>query len=123
MWNHFSCKTSMKFEFEFWGGAVQAETDKALRPEPKVEFSGEEVGGRYLDLHEHYRRFLNLKVGRKLEYPEYVSLFAHFDDIPRHKRISHSYRWGHWIHKWFESLMLLKRISHSWRRGCWKYWV
>eukprot|EP00884_Botryococcus_braunii_P019277 jgi/Botrbrau1/6032/Bobra.0042s0017.1 len=69
-----------------------AESDRALRVEPKVDFSGEEVGGRYLDLHEHYRRFINLKVGRKLEYPEYVSLFAHFDDIPRHKRNSKAYR-------------------------------
>jgi hypothetical protein len=71
---------------------MQAEPDKAPKFEVKVDFSGEEVGGRYLDLHDHFRHFINAKFGRKLEYPEYVSLIAHFDDIPRQQRSTKAYR-------------------------------
>ena len=77
---------------------LQAENDElALREEPKVEFSGEEGQGRFLDLHEHYHTFINSKFGHSKEqapkeYQEYVRSVTDFAQIPRQHRISRPYR-------------------------------
>lgn len=78
---------------------LQAENDElALREEPKVDFSGEEGQGRFLDLHEHYHTFINSKFGHSKEqapkeYQEYVSSVTDFAQIPRQNRISRPYRY------------------------------
>ena len=63
-----------------------------MAAEPKVDFSGEEGGGRYLDLHLHFHTFVNSKFKRDLSYPEYAVAFDDFKDIPRQHRISRPYR-------------------------------
>ena len=78
--------------------SVQAENDElALREEPRVEFSGEEGQGRFLDLHEHYHAFINSKFGHSKEeapkeYQEYVASVTDFSQIPRQHRNTRSYR-------------------------------
>lgn len=78
---------------------LQAENDElALREEPKVDFSGEEGQGRFLDLHEHYHTFINSKFGHSKEqapkeYQEYVRTVTDFAQIPRQHRISRPYRY------------------------------
>jgi Pre-mRNA-splicing factor SF3A3, of SF3a complex, Prp9 len=58
-----------------------------------VEFSGEEALGRFLDVHEHYNRFINSKFGRQLDYAGYLAALDAFEDVPRHLRASKPYRW------------------------------
>ncbi|KAG1663564.1 hypothetical protein FOA52_013184 [Chlamydomonas sp. UWO 241] len=56
---------------------TEAENDEhLLKEEPRLEFSGDEGLGRFLDLHEHYQAFINSKFGKKFEYFEYVGSFA-----------------------------------------------
>lgn len=77
----------------------QAENDElASREEPRVEFSGEEGQGRFLDLHEHYHTFINSKFGHSKEeapkeYQDYVTSVTDFSQIPRQHRISRPYRY------------------------------
>ncbi len=76
----------------------QAENDElASQEEPRVEFSGEEGQGRFLDLHEHYHTFINSKFGHSKEeapkeYQDYVTSVTDFSQIPRQHRISRPYR-------------------------------
>jgi hypothetical protein len=71
----------------------QAEPEEeALKEVPEVPFSGEEVGGRYLDLHEHFHRFVNAKFGKQLDYVEYLVSFSDVDEIPRQQRLSKPFR-------------------------------
>ena len=52
---------------------TREERDEALLAEPRVEFTGEEgSSGRFLDLHEHFRTFVNAPFGRKLDYQAYL---------------------------------------------------
>ena len=80
-------------------GCLQAENDElALREEPKVDFSGEEGQGRFLDLHEHYHTYINSKFGHSKEqapkeYQEYVRTVTDFAQIPRQHRLSRPYRY------------------------------
>ena len=72
---------------------TEAEDDEAaLNHEPPVEFSGEEVFGKYLDLHEQYNSFVNKSFGEQIEYAEYLTSFMEFDKIPRKKKLSKQYR-------------------------------
>jgi splicing factor 3A subunit 3 len=72
---------------------MQAESDEAIvRMETKVDFSGEEVGGRYLDLHEHFHDFVNSKFKRDIPYSEFCVSFDDFADISRDHRLSKPYR-------------------------------
>lgn len=41
------------------------------------EFSGEELGGRFLDLYEPYEMFINLKGVKRMTYLDYISSFDH----------------------------------------------
>ena len=74
--------------------AWQAENDAlALRGgELPVDFSGEEALGRFLDVHEHYNRFINSKFGRQLDYAGYLAALDAFEDVPRPLRASKPYR-------------------------------
>jgi len=59
-----------------------------------VAFSGEELYGRFLDLHELYVQFCNLpfqqklakKTGEKLEYGQYLETFTGFASIPANQK-------------------------------------
>ena len=81
---------------------IQAENDElGVREEPRVDFSGEEGQGRFLDLHEHYQTFINSKFGfskeeAPKEYQEYVTSITELTQIPRQHRTSRGYRynWG-----------------------------
>lgn len=66
--------------------------EEALKEQVEVPFSGEEVGGRYLDMHAHYHTFVNSKFGRQCDYVEYLGSFANVDEIPRQQRLSKPYR-------------------------------
>ena len=72
---------------------VQAEPDdEALKEVVEVPFSGEEAGGRYLDLHEPFHRWVNAKFGSQIDYVEYLTGFAVLDGVPRAQRLTKPYR-------------------------------
>eukprot|EP00878_Enallax_costatus_P015542 GHUV01016279.1.p1 GENE.GHUV01016279.1~~GHUV01016279.1.p1 ORF type:complete len:477 (+),score=184.94 GHUV01016279.1:401-1831(+) len=72
---------------------TMAEDDSALlKEEPKVEFSGEEGMGRYLDLHELHRVFQNAKFGRRCDYLEYLNHLADFASIDKTLKFTKPYR-------------------------------
>jgi len=56
-----------------------------------VEFSDEEGYGRFLDLHEHYNRYVNIKGIIKIEYLDYPTVFDKLFDIHKDKK-SNAYR-------------------------------
>ena len=51
-----------------------------------VEFSDEEGYGKFLDLHECYDKFINLKGVDKMDYINYITAFDQLYDIPRDKK-------------------------------------
>ena len=51
-----------------------------------VEFSDEEGYGKFLDLHECYDKFVNLKGVEKMDYINYVTAFDQLYDIPRDRK-------------------------------------
>lgn len=57
-----------------------------------MSFSGDEVGGRYLDVHEHFHRFVNAKFGKQLDYLEYLTSFSDVSEISKQHRLSKPYR-------------------------------
>ena len=66
--------------------------DEALKEVVEMAFSGDEVGGRYLDVHEHFHQYVNAKFGKQLDYLEYLTSFWEVSDISRQHRLSESYR-------------------------------
>lgn len=55
--------------------------------EVNVAFSGEECGGRCLDLHELHNKFLNLSKDQPpVDYMTYLETFHEFDKIPTEKK-------------------------------------
>ena len=57
-----------------------------------MSFSGDEVGGRYLDVHEHFHCYVNAKFGKQLDYLEYLTSFSEFSEVSRQHRLSKPYR-------------------------------
>lgn len=51
-----------------------------------IEFTDEEGYGKYLDLHECYYKFLNLKGIEKVDYITYLTTFDHLYDIPKDRK-------------------------------------
>ncbi|KAH0631052.1 hypothetical protein JD844_005133 [Phrynosoma platyrhinos] len=51
-----------------------------------VEFTDEEGYGRYLDLHDCYLKYINLKSSEKLDYITYLSTFDQLFDIPKERK-------------------------------------
>ena len=51
-----------------------------------VEFTDEESFGRYLDLHECYDKYINLRGLEKTDYITYLSIFDHLYDIPKDRK-------------------------------------
>ncbi len=66
--------------------------EEALKEVVEVSFSGDEVGGRYLDVHEHFHRFVNAKFGKQLDYLEYLTSFSDVLEISKQHRLSKPYR-------------------------------
>ena len=53
-----------------------------------AEFSDEEGYGKYLDLHECYTRYVNLKGVEKVDYVTYLTLFDQLAELPRDRKNS-----------------------------------
>lgn len=51
-----------------------------------VEFTDEEGCGRYLDLHECYEKYLNVRGVEKVDYITYLMTFDHVFDIPKERK-------------------------------------
>uniref|UniRef100_A0A8C9KUD1 Splicing factor 3a subunit 3 n=1 Tax=Serinus canaria TaxID=9135 RepID=A0A8C9KUD1_SERCA len=51
-----------------------------------VEFTDEEWYGRYLDLHDCYLKYINLKSSQKLDYITYLSTFDQLFSIPKERK-------------------------------------
>jgi len=51
-----------------------------------VDFTDEEGYGRYLDLHEAYEKYINLKGVEKIDYITYLATFDQFFDIPKDRK-------------------------------------
>nr|DBA33629.1 TPA: hypothetical protein GDO54_001281 [Pyxicephalus adspersus] len=51
-----------------------------------VEFTDEESYGRYLDLHDCYLKYTNLKSSEKLDYITYLTTFDQLFDIPKERK-------------------------------------
>ncbi len=72
---------------------AEGEEVAALAAEPPVEFSGEEGGGRFLDLHEFHRTFANARFGDpQLSYLAYLDTVADPTAIPRRRRATGQFR-------------------------------
>ena len=57
-----------------------------------VEFTDEEGYGKYLDLHEVYEKYINLKGVEKLDYITYLSEFDRLHEIPKDRKNAADYR-------------------------------
>ena len=66
---------------------------KIIDEETKVAFSGEEIFGKYLDLHTFYLRYSNLQnvASREQEYLQYLDKFNSFFFIPENSKGSKAY--------------------------------
>ncbi|XP_014237328.1 splicing factor 3A subunit 3 [Trichogramma pretiosum] len=51
-----------------------------------IDFTDEEGYGKYLDLHECYEKYINLKGVEKVDYITYLTIFDHLFDIPKDKK-------------------------------------
>lgn len=51
-----------------------------------VEFTDEEGYGKYLDLHQCYEKFINLKGMEKIDYITYLTTFDQLYEISREKK-------------------------------------
>ncbi|XP_067947719.1 splicing factor 3A subunit 3-like [Watersipora subatra] len=69
----------MSVEFEEIDKARETVDDKTIL----VDFTDEEGYGKYLDLHESYERFINLKGIPKMDYITYLTTFDKMFDIPK----------------------------------------
>jgi splicing factor 3A subunit 3 len=85
--------------------------------EPK--FSGEEGFGKYLDLNQHYDRYLNLKgvLDQKMSYMSYLADFDKFELIPRETRSRSDYvnylqDLCNYLEHWMQRAKPLINIAH-----------
>lgn len=76
----------MSVEFE----ELKRTREQALEdPSVLVEFSDEEGYGKFLDLHQVYEMFVNLKGVERVDYITYVMQFDRLFDIPRERKGAH----------------------------------
>ncbi|KAK2973584.1 hypothetical protein RJ640_023234 [Escallonia rubra] len=75
-----------------WVVNDEDEFEQLLQEEPQIEFSGEEGSGRYLDLHELYNHYINLKFEDPIEYSAYLDGFPQVHKIPRKKKLARKYK-------------------------------
>uniref|UniRef100_A0AAQ4RAV4 Splicing factor 3a, subunit 3 n=1 Tax=Gasterosteus aculeatus aculeatus TaxID=481459 RepID=A0AAQ4RAV4_GASAC len=79
--NEISIPMSVEFE-----ELMKARDNPSEEAQNLVEFSDEEGYGRYLDLHDCYLKYINLKGAEKLEYISYLSSFDQLFDIPKDRK-------------------------------------
>lgn len=60
--------------------------------EEMVEFTDEEGYGKYLDLHECYEQFVNLKHATKIDYLTYLTSFDRLFEFPKDKKLNADYK-------------------------------
>ena len=51
-----------------------------------MDFADEEGYGKYLDLHECFLKYINLKGVQKIDYISYLSVFDQLFDIPKDRK-------------------------------------
>ncbi|XP_032083894.1 splicing factor 3A subunit 3 [Thamnophis elegans] len=73
----------MSVEFE---ELLKARENPSEEAQNLVEFTDEEGYGRYLDLHDCYLKYINLKSSEKLDYITYLSTFDQLFDIPKDRK-------------------------------------
>jgi len=71
--------------------SVEFDELKRVRENPSddtamIQFSDEEGYGKYLDLHECYSKFINLKGVERIDYIQYITSFDKLADIPKEKK-------------------------------------
>ncbi|KAI8520637.1 PREDICTED: splicing factor 3A subunit 3-like [Branchiostoma belcheri] len=71
----------MSVEFEMVKEARENPTDEAM-----VDFTDEEGYGKYLDLHECFEKYINLKGIEKVDYITYLNVFDQFFDIAKDRK-------------------------------------
>ena len=76
-----SISVPMSVEFEELKKAREGNDDTIM-----AEFTDEEGYGRYLDLHECYEKFINLKGVDRVDYVTYLTMFDRLFDIPKNKK-------------------------------------
>ncbi|KAB0802975.1 hypothetical protein PPYR_05161 [Photinus pyralis] len=73
----------MSVEFDELAKARENPTDELSN---LVDFSDEEGYGKFLDLHECYEKYINLKGIEKVDYITYLSMFEQLYDIPKERK-------------------------------------
>uniref|UniRef100_A0A7S2SXV1 Matrin-type domain-containing protein n=2 Tax=Chloropicon primus TaxID=1764295 RepID=A0A7S2SXV1_9CHLO len=74
--------------------SVDKDEEEFLKSRPRVDFSGEEAQGRFLDLHDVHRSFTNApKFGNKdLSYLDFLGMFCDFRSIPKPSKLNQEYK-------------------------------
>ena len=74
--------------------SVDKDEEEFLKSMPRVDFSGEEAQGRFLDLHDVHRSFANApKFGNKdLSYLDFLGMFCDFGSIPKPSKLNQEYK-------------------------------
>lgn len=73
----------MSVEFDEIAKAREKPTEESSN---MVEFSDEEGYGKFLDLHECYEKYINLKGIEKVDYITYLGMFDQLYDIPKERK-------------------------------------
>ncbi|KAJ6376079.1 hypothetical protein OIU77_000950 [Salix suchowensis] len=61
---------------------VNEDYEAMLKEEPVIEFTSEEAFGKYLDMHELYNQYNNLKFEKPIEYSTYLDIFSQPHIVP-----------------------------------------
>uniref|UniRef100_A0A2K6MYR6 Splicing factor 3A subunit 3 n=1 Tax=Rhinopithecus bieti TaxID=61621 RepID=A0A2K6MYR6_RHIBE len=65
---------------------MSVESEELLKAQNWVEFTDEEGHGHYLDLHDCYLKYINLKASEKLDYITHLSILDQSFDIPKDRK-------------------------------------
>ncbi|KAB5531636.1 hypothetical protein DKX38_018306 [Salix brachista] len=71
---------------------VNEDYEAMLKEEPVIEFTGEEAFGKYLDMHELYNQYNNLKFEKPIEYSTYLDIFSQPHIVPRKLKFTRQYK-------------------------------
>ncbi|KAH7948003.1 hypothetical protein HPB52_017606 [Rhipicephalus sanguineus] len=83
--SNFQIQVPMSVEFDELNKARENPSEEMMN---LVDFTDEEGYGKYLDLHECYEKYVNLKGIEKVDYLSYLSSFDQLFDIPKDKKNS-----------------------------------
>ncbi|KAJ6748806.1 SPLICING FACTOR SF3A-RELATED [Salix purpurea] len=71
---------------------VNEDYEAMLKEEPVIEFTGEEAFGKYLDMHELYNQYNNLKFEKPIEYSTYLDIFSQPHIVPCKLKFTRQYK-------------------------------